>query len=74
MHSPAMIIAMSHQLDLQAEAEANRLARQAKQAKGAESRSGSRIAAVLTSLRSLLADSAESPMLLPKLTDYPYRS
>jgi hypothetical protein len=66
-----MIIALDHMNDLQAEAAANRLA---KQAKSPKSRSASRIAATLTSVRSLLANSAEGPTILPKLTDYPYRS
>jgi hypothetical protein len=68
---PAMIYVASHINDLQAEAAANRLA---KQAKGSESRSKSRIAAALTSVRSILTNPAEGPMPLPKLTDYPYRS
>ena len=71
MYSPAMIIALDHVNELQAEAAANRLA---KQAKSPESRSASRIAVALTSVRSLLANSAEGPTILPKLTDYPYRS
>ena len=71
MFSPAMIIALDHVNELQAEAAANRLA---KQAKSPKSRSASRIAATLTSVRSLLANSAEGPTILPKLTDYPYRS
>ena len=71
MHSPAMIIAQGHISELQAEAKAIRLA---KQAKSSKSRSNSPIAAALSSLRSLLANPAEGPVLLPKLTDYPYRS
>ena len=71
MHSPAMIIVTNHIFELQAEAAANRLA---KQAKRSESRSSSRIAAALNSVRSLLANPAEGPTVLPKLTDYPYRS
>ena len=74
MHSPAMIIAVNHIFELQAEAAANRLANEAKQAKRPESRSSSRIAAALNSVRSLFGNSAEGPMVLPKLTDYPYRS
>jgi hypothetical protein len=71
MFSPAMIIAQDHINELKAEAAANRLAQQAK---SPASRSASRIAATLTSVRSLLANSAEGPTILPKLTDYPYRS
>ena len=71
MHSPALIIASQRLLDLQAEAAANRLA---KQAKRPARRSSSRVAAAAASLRSLLANSAEAPIQLPKLTDYPYRS
>lgn len=71
MYSPAMIIALDHINELQAEAAANRLA---KQAKRPESRSANRIAVALSSVRSLLANSAEGPTVLPKLTDYPYRS
>jgi hypothetical protein len=71
VYSPAMIIALDHMNELQAEAAANRLA---KQAKRPDSRSAGRIAAALTSVRSLLANSAEGPTILPKLTDYPYRS
>ena len=71
MHSPAMIMALNHMFELQAEAEANR---QAKQAKRADSRSKSRVAAATTSLRSLLANPAEGSLPLPKLADYPYRS
>jgi len=69
VNSPAMIYVKSHQNELQAEAAANRLA---KQAKRSGSRSASRIAA-LTSVRSILTSSAEGPSL-PTLTDYPYRS
>jgi hypothetical protein len=71
VYSPTMIIALDHMNELQAEAAANRLAQQAKRP---ESRSASRIAVALTSVRSLLANSAEGPTVLPKLTDYPYRS
>lgn len=71
MNSPAMIYVKSHQNELQAEAAANRMA---KQAKGSGSRSASRIGAALTSVRSILTSSAEGPTALPKLTDYPYRS
>lgn len=71
MNSFAMIYVKSHQHELQAEAAANRLA---KGAKSSESRSGHRIAAALTSVRSILTNPAEGPMPLPKLTDYPYRS
>ncbi len=70
MFSPAMIYAASHINDLQADAAANRLA---KQAKGSESRS-SRIAGALSSVRSILTNPAEGPTPLPKLNDYPYRS
>ena len=70
MFSPAMINATSHINDLQAEATANRLA---KQAKDSGSRSG-RIAGALSSVRSILTNPAEGPMPLPKLNDYPYRS
>jgi hypothetical protein len=70
MFSPAMINAKSHINDLQAEATANRLA---KQAKDSGSRSG-RIAGALSSVRSILTNTAEGPMPLPKLNDYPYRS
>lgn len=71
MNSPAMIYVKSHQNAMQAEAAANRLA---KGAKSSGSRSGHRIAAALTSVRSILTNPAEGPMPLPKLTDYPYRS
>ena len=71
MYSPAMIIALDHINDLQAEAAANRLA---KQAKHSGRRSPSRISAAVANLRSLLANPAEGPMGLPKLSDYPYRS
>ncbi len=71
MFSPAIIIVTSHQLELQAEAAANRLAKQAKRPENPKS---SRFAATLTSLRSLLSNPAEGPMGLPKLNDYPYRS
>lgn len=71
MHSPAMIIVTNHIFELHAEAEANRLA---KGANRAQSKSSSRIAAALNSLRSLLSNPAEGPTALPKLTDYPYRS
>jgi hypothetical protein len=71
VNSPAMIYVKSHQNELQAEAAANRLANQAKRSGG---RSASRIGAALTSVRSILTSPAEGPMLLPKLTDYPYRS
>jgi hypothetical protein len=70
MHSPAMIIITNHLLELRAEAEANRLAKLAKNARG--TRRGP-IAGAFSSLRSLLGP-AEQPMGLPKLTDYPYRS
>jgi hypothetical protein len=70
MHSPAMIIITNHLLELRAEAEANRLAKMAQNARG--TRRGP-IAGAFSSLRSLLS-SAEQPMGLPKLTDYPYRS
>jgi predicted trehalose synthase len=65
-----MIYVKSHQNELQAEAAANRLA---KQAKRSGSRSAGRIGTALTSVRSLLTSSAEGPSL-PNLTDYPYRS
>ena len=71
MYSLAMIIALDHINELHAEAAANRLA---KQAKRPASRSASRISAAVASLRSLLANSAEGPIALPKLNDYPYRS
>jgi hypothetical protein len=66
-----MIIALDHMNELQAEAAANHLA---KQAKRPESRSASRIAVALASVRSLLANTGEGPTIMPKLTDYPYRS
>ena len=69
MHSPAMIIITNHIFELHAQAEADRLA---KRAKRPESKSSSRIAAALASLRSVLSSSNETP--LPNLTDYPYRS
>ena len=71
MFSPAMINATSHINDLQAEAAANRLATHAKDS---ESRSKSRIAGALSSVKSILTNPAEGPMPLPKLNDYPYRS
>jgi hypothetical protein len=66
-----MIIITNHIFELHAEAEANRLA---KRAKRAESKSSSRIAAALASLRSVLSNAEEAATPLPKLTDYPYRS
>jgi hypothetical protein len=71
VNSPAMIYVKSHQNALQAEAAANRLAQQAKRS---GSRSASRIGAALSSVRSILTSTAEGPSLLPKLSDYPYRS
>jgi hypothetical protein len=71
MRSPAMIIVTNHIFELHAEAAANRLANEARRS---ESRRNSRIAAALTSLRSLLSNPADDPMALPKLTEYPYRS
>ena len=71
MNSLAMIYVKSYQNELQAEAEANRMA---KQAKRSASRSASRIGAALASVRSVLTSPAEGTTLLPKLTDYPYRS
>jgi hypothetical protein len=71
VNSLAMIYVKSHQNELQAEAAANRLAQQAKRS---ESRSASRIAAALANVRSILTSPAEGATLLPKLTDYPYRS
>jgi hypothetical protein len=65
MHSPAYIIATSHINELQAEAAANRLAKKAPRRPG-------RIAAALASLQSLLGSS--TPISLPTLTNYPYRS
>jgi hypothetical protein len=74
VHSPAMIIITNHLLELHAEADANRLAKQAKQAQRSESKSSNRIAAALASLRSVLSNSDAAATPLPKLTDYPYRS
>lgn len=71
MHSPAMIIVTNHLLELRAEAEANRLAKLAQNARG--TRRGP-IAGAFSSLRSLLATPSEPSLGLPKLTDYPYRS
>ncbi len=71
MHSPAMIIVTNHIFELHAEAAANRLA---KGAKRPESKSSSRIAGALNSVRSILRTPAENPPALPKLSDYPYRS
>ena len=71
MHSPAMIIITNHLLELQAEADANRLAKLSKSARG-ESRS--RGASLASSLRSLFSGTADAPIALPKLADYPYRS
>jgi hypothetical protein len=65
-----MIYVTNYQIELRNEAAANRLA---KKAKSQSPRNSSRFAAALTSLRSILATSAEGPAL-PKLTDYPYRS
>jgi hypothetical protein len=66
-----MIIITNHLLDLQAEADANRLAKVAKSARG---QSRGRIASLASSLRSLLPGTADVPLALPKLADYPYRS
>ena len=71
MNSLAMIYVKSYQDELQAEAAANRLAKQAKRSAG---RSAGRFGAALASVRSILASPAEGAPLLPKLTDYPYRS
>jgi hypothetical protein len=71
VHSPALIIVTNHIIELQAEAQANRLA---KQAKRPESRSASRIAAALSNLRSLLTNPADGPVVLPRLVEYPYKS
>ena len=71
MQSPVMIIVNQHIQELQAEAAANRLA---KQAKSARDESRGQVAAALASLRSLLGRPAEMPLALPKLSDYPYRS
>jgi hypothetical protein len=70
MFSPAIIIVKNHQKELQNEAAANRLAKKAKRLSPSI---GSRIAASLASLRSILTSPAEGP-LVPKLSDYPYRS
>lgn len=67
-HSPALIIATNHLLELRAEADANRLAKQA------QGERRGRVTAAFSSLRSLLVSPADKPMGLPKLTDYPYRS
>lgn len=66
-----MVIITNHIFELHAEAAANRLA---KEAKRPASKSSNRIAAALTSLRSLLSSPADAPTAMPKLTDYPYRS
>ncbi len=71
MYNPAMVIITSRLLELRAEADANRLAKQAQSARG--ERRG-RIAAAFSGLRSLLLSPVERPLGLPKLTDYPYRS
>ncbi|HKG18661.1 MAG TPA: hypothetical protein VKB00_02905 [Candidatus Limnocylindrales bacterium] len=70
MQSPAMIIITNHLLELEAEAAANRLA---KQAKAARPESRRRFAEALNAFRSLLSVS-DSPIGLPKLSEYPYRS
>jgi hypothetical protein len=74
VHSPAMIIITNHIFELHAEAAADRLAKQAKQAQRPENKSSSRIAAAMASLRSVLSNADEAATPLPKLTDYPYRS
>jgi hypothetical protein len=71
MYNPAMVIITSRLLELRAEADANRLAKQAQSARG--DRRG-RVTAAFSGLRSLLVSPADKPMGLPKLTDYPYRS
>ena len=71
MQSPAMIIITNHIQELQAEAAANRLA---KQAKSARPESRGRFAEALDAFRSLLSVPSDTPMGLPKLTEYPYRS
>ena len=71
MHSPAMIIAVTKVQDLISEAEANRLAKQARLAQASRP---SRIARVKAGFRSLLDVGAAAPTALPKLTNYPYRS
>ncbi len=71
MFSPVAIIVTNHIFELHAEAATNRLA---KEATRTESRSNSRIAAAVKSVRSLLSNTAEGPTPLPKLQDYPYRS
>ena len=70
-HSPAMIIATNHLLELRAEANANRLA---KQSQGTRGERRGRVTAAFSNLRSLLVSPADKPIGLPKLTDYPYRS
>ena len=68
-HAVAMYLATNHILDLQAEAAASRLAKQA-----TRTSRESRVRAIVTSVRSLLSAPTETPTPLPKLTDYPYRS
>jgi hypothetical protein len=70
VQSPAMIIVNQHIEELQAEAAANRLANQAKSTRG----ESAQVAAALSSLRSLLGRPVETPLALPRLSDYPYRS
>jgi hypothetical protein len=69
MFSPALIVANQKINELQAEAAAQRLAKKARSARG-ESRG--RLAAALSTVRSLVSFDA-SPVV-PKLTDYPSRS
>jgi hypothetical protein len=69
MNSIQAILVTEHINTLLAESAANR---QAKLAKGADR--AKPLAALAQAVRSLLSGSADKPLALPKLADYPYRS
>lgn len=68
MFTLAAMLVESRISDLQAEAEANRLAAQVRGDRGE-----SRFASALASVRSILRSPADAPMAMPQLSDYPYR-
>jgi hypothetical protein len=70
MHSPAITLIKSHHAELLKEAEANRLANLARNARLERT---DRVAAALEAVRSIPAK-ADWPIVAPKLIDYPYRS
>ena len=68
MYAPALIVAQAKINELQAEAAAQRLAKENRSARGA---SRGRLAVALSNVRSFL--SLDGPQALPTLTDYPSR-